>query len=177
MMSYTFLSDEIFFRPEMKNLDKDILLATAVASAAVLAVAALIQNMERPAVPGRVKRLAEALFNKAGGTWTASKSSSVHMPSVARPELREVGAENVNGEKQYFETRLYMQLRVLEVSPSTTVLQCIEDLKKNLSSIPCVLYLDASSSTAIGLLSWSEDPTMFASTLNQILGKMAKLNN
>lgn len=153
-----------------------VLLSTVIGSLGILGLSALLQRLQQPAaavVPGSVRRLAEALFSKAGGQ--GSSSTSMHMPTVASPELREVGAPNIHdGERQFSDRRLYMQLRVLEIiTASTTVGQFIEDLKKNLASVPSVLYVDASSSTTVALLTWSEDPTMFAVTLNQILGKLS----
>ena len=148
---------------------KQIIAATAVASIGILAVSTLLSK-EGPVMSGRARRLAEALFRNAGGR-PGHPSGAMHMPTVPSPELREVGAVDASGNRQYSKRRLYMQLRVLDVDLKavTDMDQFIGDLKNLLTSVPSVLYRDANSNNSIGVLTWSEDPSFFALELNKIL--------
>ena len=141
---------------------KDIVVVTAAASVGLIALSALISRLsdKGPVIPGRVRRLAEALFKNAGGR--GGSAGAMHMPTVPAPELREVGAP-ANGERQYMTKRLYMQLRVLDVDLKlvSSIDQFVEDLKLQLVSVPSVLYRDSSSANSIGLLVGVEDPSMF----------------
>ena len=127
----------------MKELtSKDIVLATAVASVGLVAVSAVVSSFSKragPVIPGRVRRLAEALFKNAGGH--PGSAGAMHMPQVPPPELREVGAASLHdGERQYMTKRLYMQLRVLDVDLKSvqSMDEFVENLKLQLSSIPSV---------------------------------------
>ena len=148
-----------------------ILSATAALSVSVVAVSAIVSAVagnNGPVIPGRVKRLAQALFKNAGG----HGSAAMHMPTVPAPELREVGAAGADGERQYMEKRLYMQVRILDLDLSKTEMKIFQDSLKNLISthnMPAVLYADASSSNSLGLLSWSEDPSFFTDVVNAVL--------
>ena len=142
---------------------REILGVSAALSIGLIAVSAIVtQARKRTVIPGRVRRLAEALFKNAGGH---AGSASMHMPHVPPPKLREVGAVNMEGERQFATKRLYMQLRVLDIKSSESVDQFIQDLKSLLSSIPCVLYRDSSSAGSIGLLVWADDPSLFTDAL------------
>lgn len=150
---------------------RDILAATAIGSVGILVIASLLERRPVLVVPGRVRRLAEALLSKAGGTAADKKSDKMHMPIVSAPELREVGACLTDGERQYSQRRLYMQLRILDVS--SPIAPFIEELKKLFTSIPSLLYIDAASSNTVGLLTWSDDPSTFAIGVNQSLVKLS----
>lgn len=142
---------------------KEILSITAAISVGVVAVARILSSETVDViVPGRVKRLAEALFKNAGGSGHPAATAAMHMPQVAPPELREVGAVN-GGERQYMKKRLYMQLRLLDVDLKSvsSMDDFIENVKSLFTSIPSVLYRDSSSSNSVGLLVWSEDPSLF----------------
>jgi hypothetical protein len=149
---------------------KQIIAATAAASIGILAVSSLLSK-EGPVMSGRARRLAEALFRNAGGRPGHPSGAAMHMPKVAPPELREVGATDSSGERQYMKRRLYMQLRVLDVDLKAIadLGKFFEELKNLLSSVPCVLYRDANANNSIGVLTWSEDPSFFAIDLNRIL--------
>jgi hypothetical protein len=155
---------------------KSIFAITAVASVTIVGAGILInrviaQGEVEEHVPGRFRRLADALFKNAGGR-IAEKSHSVHMPKVAPPELREVGAASITepNERQYSDRRLYMQLRVLDVDlGAIDMTKFLNELKVLLVDIPCVLYMDAVSNNGVGLLTWAEDPAFFTDKVNVIL--------
>jgi chlorite dismutase len=151
---------------------KEILGITAAVSIGVVVVSALVNQAKRKGptvIPGRVRRLAEALFKNAGGH--PGSQGAMHMPQVPPPELREVGAPGSDGERQYLEKRLYMQLRVLDVDVKAmaSIDKFIDDLKKALAKVPCVLYQDSSVSGSIGLLVWSDNPAVFTDEVNEAL--------
>jgi chlorite dismutase len=136
----------------------------------IIGVSALLSQLRKAdvdIVPGRFRRLAEALMRNAGG----SGGHKVHLPKVSPPELREVGApDSITGERQFMTRRLYMQLRVLDVDLSKMELtKFLETLKTLLSSMPSVMYMDAVSNNSVGVLIWSEDPSDFVTRLNPIL--------
>jgi len=123
-------------------------------------------------VPGRLKRLAEALFKNAGGIVKVGGGHPTHLPKVPPPELREVGAASITDphERQYSNRRLYMQLRILDVDlKATEMTRFINDLKSLLSDIPAVVYMDANSNNGVGFLTWAEDPAFFTDKVNIIL--------
>ena len=157
----------------MDNQSKQILTLTAAAVVGVIAVSSVISKVassDNPAMSGRAQRLAQALFTNAGGH--PGSSSSMHMPVVAPPELREVGAPSTTtGERQFMTRRLYMQVRVLDVDLKLVpdMAKFVQSLQTLLANIPCVLYKDITANNAIGLATWSEDPAFFATELNSIL--------
>ena len=162
----------MFFHQIMRDFStKEILGITAATSLGILAAAKLFTSSHNGTViiPGRVRRLAEALFKNAGGGHPAGVA--MHMPQVPSPELREVGAPN-GEERQYMSKRLYMQLRVLDIDMkqiSKSFDDFVETVKKLFAKIPCVLYKDSSSSNSIGLLVWSEDPSLFTDEVSRAL--------
>lgn len=97
---------------------------------------------------------------------TAPKAPS-QLPEI---DVRERGAER-DGQRQYLEERLFMQLLVFDVLRNITP----EDATKNLSDAldkrhaPAVIYADASNPRGIALLSWSKDPAHFTTTLRATL--------
>jgi len=150
---------------------REILITTAAISAGILTVSAVISKLRSrdEIVPGRFKRLAEALMRNAGGRHTAA---AVHMPKVNPPELREVGApDSTTGERQFMTRRLYMQMRVLDIDlkSTTSIDSFLSDLKSLLTTIPSVIYMDAVSNNSIGVLTWSENPSFFVDILNPLL--------
>ncbi len=143
-----------------------IAVTTVAASLGIMAVSAIIKKIFNPEVcpviPGRLRRLRDALYEKAGGL---GRPSYTIMPVVAAPELREVGAD-----RQAMNRRLYMQLRVLDADLSKTTMDgFVTELKKCIGEIPCVLYRDTVTNNGIGLLTWSDDAGFFCDTLNGIL--------
>ena len=153
---------------------KSILALTAIASVTMIGAGIVVNKMMQPDnaahVPGRMKRLAEALFKNAGGI--VKGGHPAHLPKVPPPELREVGAASLTEphERQYSNRRLYMQLRILDVNlGETEMTKFVQELKNLCSNIPCVIYMDANSNNGIGLLTWAEDPAFFTDELNMIL--------
>ncbi len=160
----------------VSNLSPQSIVAiTAVSSAAIIGVGMLVSKMleaEESHVPGRIKRLADALFKNAGGSGRGGAAATHMMPKIAPPELREVGAASITepNERQYSDRRLYMQLRVLDVDlKAIEMTKFIHDLKPLISDIPSVMYLDANTNNAVGILTWSEDPAFFTDKVNTIL--------
>ena len=151
--------------------ESQVLVATAAASLGLLAVSALFSPRPAEALPGRVRRLADALFARAGGEAGSGKTVLHGLPKVPIPELREVGAASLSGERQFMSKRLYMQLRVLDIDLAKIDMDAfISKLKAKMASVPCVLYRDTVANDSLALLTWSEDPTFFATSLNGILG-------
>jgi chlorite dismutase len=153
---------------------REIVVVTAAISVGIISISALVsklqENPESAGIPGRFKRLAEALLRNAGGRGQPSK---VHMPIVPPPELREVGApDSSTGERQFMNRRLYMQLRVLDIDLSKIEFSAFIDRLKALlkvDTLPSVLYSDTVSNNAIGILTWGDDPSDFVTKLNPIL--------
>lgn len=149
---------------------QNILLGTAALSVGILVVSA-VMNRDAPRA-GRMRRLADALFSKAGG----SGAAVVHgLPFVPAPELREVGAVTASGDRQFMSKRLYMQLRVLDLATNQTVAEFAQLLKAAMAARPYVLYREALTSNGVGLLTWSEDPSFFVNDLNGVLESLKNL--
>lgn len=97
----------------------------------------------------------------------AESKAHAQLPEI---DVRERGAER-DGQRQYLEERLFMQLLVFDVPRSITP----EDATKNLSAAldkrhaPGVIYADVNNPRGIALLSWSKDPAHFATTLRTAL--------
>ena len=160
----------------MRDLSTNQILAvTAGLSVGLIGVSALVsavQGHNAPVIPGRVRRLAQALFKNAGGHGAAA----MHMPTVAAPELREVGAPGSDGVRQHMEKRLYMQVRILDVDLSKTDMKKFTATLQELATknkMACVLYADASACNAIGLLTWAEDPSFFTDVVNMVIASVA----
>jgi chlorite dismutase len=93
-------------------------------------------------------------------------------PSVTI-EVRERGAPR-NGEPQWMDRRLFMQLLVFRVAPSASVESTRDDLIDSLeaSTISGVIYEDAGDPRGLGLLTWSEDPADFVTAVRPMLNQM-----
>jgi hypothetical protein len=156
-----------------------ILATTAVVSVGVMALSAIVGKLTStpagcPAMPGRVRRLRDALFEKAGGHGPANKSM---MPVMPPPELREIGSavtDPITGtsSRQSSESRLYMQMRILDVDLSKMGIDdFIERLVKLVDQfqLPCVMYRDTVTNGGVGILTWSRDPEFFITNFNPVM--------
>ncbi|MEZ4374914.1 MAG: chlorite dismutase family protein [Polyangiaceae bacterium] len=91
-------------------------------------------------------------------------------PSLPEIDVREKGAEK-DGERQYMDRRLFMQLLVFNVERETHPEDAIRRLGKTLRKRDAAgtIYKDVNNPRGIGLLTWSEDPEFFATTLRDAL--------
>jgi hypothetical protein len=85
-------------------------------------------------------------------------------------DLRERGAEK-DGERQEMDRRLFMQLLVFRVPLSQQPTEAVSRLgetcqKTNLSA---VIYEDVNDPRGIAILTWSEDPSHFVTTVRPVL--------
>lgn len=84
--------------------------------------------------------------------------------AIETPDLREKGGAK-NGQPQFLDRRLYMQLMVFgrcpQIDPMT---QCLEK-----ANINAVVYHDAHDPQGVGLLVMHEDPSHFVTDLRQTL--------
>ncbi len=94
-----------------------------------------------------------------------------HGGSEGPPQIdtRERGAPK-DGEPQYLDTRLFMQLLVFQVPPGSSIRAnqdaLIAAIKE--AGIPAVVYADANDPRGIALLSFSEDPAMFVDAVRPL---------
>lgn len=92
-------------------------------------------------------------------------------PGLAEIELREMGGKK-DGERQALDRRIFFQLFVFDVAQGAT-----KATRDSLASafrekrVPFVLYQDATSPTAIGILVWSEDPAHFVDVVLPLLDR------
>jgi Chlorite dismutase len=81
-------------------------------------------------------------------------------------DISEKGGQR-NGQPQTSNRRLFMQLLAFgECDEAGTLAQALQA-----AAIPSVLYLDANDIHGVGLLTWSEDPNFFVTTLRDFLLK------
>ncbi|MDX2054338.1 MAG: chlorite dismutase family protein [Polyangiaceae bacterium] len=84
-----------------------------------------------------------------------------HEHPVSEVDVLEHGAPK-DGHPQTMDRRLFMQLLVMDctaIRPAESLKNLAAELEQR--EVPSVLYEDVNQPSSIGLLSWSEDPTMF----------------
>ncbi len=81
-----------------------------------------------------------------------------------KPDLREKGGER-GGERQYSDRRLFMQLLAF------TNCTIVPGLRRALSTseMEGVLYEDVNDAAGVALLTWSDDPAFFVTSLREFL--------
>jgi len=91
---------------------------------------------------------------------THGQGSHGHREDEAAIDLRERGAP-VEGQAQFLDRRLFMQLLVFEVAgdPAATLRVLGASLRE--AGVPSVLYEDANHPRGIGVLTFGEDPEVF----------------
>lgn len=91
---------------------------------------------------------------------THGHGSHGHREEEAAIDVRERGAP-VEGQPQFLDRRLFMQLLVFEVAgdPAATLRALGESLREG--GVPSVLYEDANHPRGIGVLTFGEDPELF----------------
>ena len=93
----------------------------------------------------------------------------------ARPEpldIREMGTP-INGEPQYSERRLFLQLHVFEeCHDPTPIVEMLEN-----SSLSAVLYDDLNHPTGIGMLFFAEDPAVLITETRSLLQNAQATSN
>lgn len=86
-------------------------------------------------------------------------------------DLRERGAPR-GGEPQVLDQRLFMQLLVFQCSSEQNPAGVVRALGNALDEqgVAAVIYDDVNDPRGLGVLSWSEDPAMFVTSLRAALG-------
>lgn len=103
------------------------------------------------------------------------ESVAASLPSI---DVRERGAER-QGEPQYLDARLFMQLWVFDAPAAETATAgaqaLIDALGRELdqAGVPAVLYADLSQPHGYALLSWSTQPADFVTRLRPVLQQPA----
>ena len=99
--------------------------------------------------------------------------SKPERPKLKKIDVAERGAP-IDGAPQEMDRRLFMQLLVFrcerEVSPSGAIDKTASALEE--ARAPGVLYADVNDPSSFGLLSWSEDPAHFATTIRPLHEKL-----
>ena len=90
-------------------------------------------------------------------------------PGSPHIDTRERGAPK-DGEPQYLQTRLFMQLLVFQVPTGTSISANQEALLAALreADVPAVVYADANDPRGVALLTFSEDPALFVDTVRPL---------
>jgi len=93
-----------------------------------------------------------------------------------RIEVSERGAER-NGIPQTMDRRLFMQLTVFESDKALAPADALHNLGAALKrrNVPSVVYEDLNNPHGLGVLSWSEDPSDFATKLRPVFGEVSTL--
>lgn len=116
---------------------------------------------------------------------TPEKPAHAHAPAAQGPghghghghgheeaplDLRERGAP-VNGEPQFLDRRMFMQLLVFECAgaPSAMVQALGADLRDR--NVPSVIYEDVNNPRGLAVLTWSEDPAHFVKHVRPVLAR------
>ncbi len=79
-----------------------------------------------------------------------------------------------DGERQVLDRRLFMQLLVFDVDRRATFVTARDQLLHELerAKVPHVVYEDANAPRGLGVLTWSDDPTMFVAQLHPALREL-----
>lgn len=101
---------------------------------------------------------------------THGHGSHGHREDEAAIDVRERGAP-VEGQPQFLDRRLFMQLLVFEVAgdPAATLRELGESLREG--GVPSVLYEDANHPRGIGVLTFGEDPEVFVRAVRPRLAR------
>jgi chlorite dismutase len=93
-------------------------------------------------------------------------------------DVNEYGAPK-DGERQVMDRRLFMQLLVYDTPPELHSGEVIDQLATALGAadVGAVLYQDVANPNGFGLLTWSDDPTVFVERVRPVMndGAMRKL--
>jgi chlorite dismutase len=105
-----------------------------------------------------------------GTSHSPQSQSSGHDETLPQIDVRERGAPKA-GEPQFLERRLFMQLLVFQIPSRPDTAAAIKELCGALRErgAASVVYEDVNDPRGIGVLSWSEDPAQFVSTVRPVL--------
>src|SRR5579864_3150830 len=96
--------------------------------------------------------------------------SSAKQPGLPTIDVHEHGGKR-DGERQSMDRRLFMQLLVCDLPSSGRSADEIAGHAAQLLAqrrVPAVLYADATSPRALGLLTWNDDPAHFVRTVRPL---------
>ncbi len=93
---------------------------------------------------------------------TAPEAAEAKQPGLPNIDVNEYGGKK-EGVRQSMNRRLFMQLWVCDVPADSKANDTATELGKLLRArkIPAVIYADTMSPRGLGLLTWSEDPSLF----------------
>ena len=100
---------------------------------------------------------------------TPAKPAHGHEPE-APLDVRERGAP-LNGEPQFSDRRLFMQLLVFECAGDPAAMVSAVGASLRDAGVPSVLYEDANNPRGIAVLTWSEDPAHFVRAVRPHLAR------
>ena len=94
-------------------------------------------------------------------------------PGLPDIDVREWGGKK-DGERQVLDRRLFMQLQVFDVDRSATFAGARDRMIHELgrAKVPHVVYEDANATRGLGVLTWSDDPTMFVAQVHPALREL-----
>jgi chlorite dismutase len=101
---------------------------------------------------------------------TGAEAKAPGLPTI---DVNEYGAKR-DGERQVSTRRLFMQLLVFDCPPrpDEAAAQLVAELDGR--EVPFVLYADVGNPFGLGLLTWTEDPWMFASKVRDAVVASAR---
>ncbi len=103
-------------------------------------------------------------MTQPGGKPPAAGPGGGGLPEI---DLREYGGKK-DGERQSMDRRLFMSLTVVDAASTKDDVASALSMLAVQSKLPHVVYADSASPTGAALLSWSEDPAHFATTVRRL---------
>lgn len=100
------------------------------------------------------------------------------MPGLPEIDVREWGGKR-DGERQVLDKRTFFQLLAFEAPPEADIDPIRDELASRIARarVPAVIYEDVASPSGIGLLTWSQDPAHFVTSVRPLFaGALRRLH-